>query len=297
MISFNDCYVKCQTISGDTTNATLTQFKQDLNIGYKRFDAAIGRYFTRKQQFTNIVSGQQYYQTPVDSIRVSKISTVVSSGFELPLIQIRSETEWREKNIVSISSSYITHYFVYGATQIGLWPKPAATVTNGLRFVYQPQDVDLTKADYTIGTVSITNNTKAVTGTSTVWTSTTHKGMLLSVTDGSDGNWYEVDSVASNTSLTLITPYAGPTVNSATYKLGQCFIFPGEYADVPVDYAMARYYESKNNPARAKYHRDNYQAMVIDAVSKYSSSSLSNVITDEGNEIIQNPWMWPPTAG
>lgn len=275
----------------------MTQFKQDINVGYHRFDAAISRYFTRKQQFANIVASQQFYQLPIDVVRVMAVSQVVQTNFEVPLSQVRSEEEWRIKNIFTVSTAVPTHYFIYGSNQVGIWPKPASAVTNGLRFVYQPQDVDMTKADYTTGTVTITNGATAVTGTSTVWTSASHKGMWLAVTDGSDGNWYEVDTVVSNTSLTLLTPYAGPTVSAAAYKLGQLFNLPGEYADVPVDYAMRRYYDSKNNPERAKYHLERYQEAVTDAVEKYASSSLSNVITDDEVGVIQNPWLWPPAAG
>lgn len=299
-ISFQDSYIKAQQISGDTTNpgATLTQFKQDINIGYHRFDAAIARYFTRKQQFANIVASQQFYQTPVDAIRVMEVSQTITSNYEVPLTQIRGEHEWRLKNMFTYTTNVPTHYFIYGSNQIGIWPKPSTAVTNGLRFVYQPQDVDMTKDDYTTGTVTITGGSASVTGTSTVWTSATHKGMSLSVTDGSDGNWYEVDTVTNNTSLTLLTPYAGPSVTAVAYKLGQIFNFPSEYDDVPVDYALSRYFEKKNNPSRAEYHLNKYKEAVTDALKKYASSSLSNVITDdEDTQIISNPWLWPPMAG
>lgn len=297
-LSWTDAQVKIQAISGDTTAASLVQFNQDMNVGYHRFDAAIARYFTRKQQFKNIVANQYLYQTPVDAIRVSDVAVTIGTNFELPLIQIRSENEWRTKRIYTQSSSYVTHYFIYGSNQIGLFPTPAASVTNGLRFVYQPQDVDMTKADYTTGTVTITSGNSTVIGTGTVWSSATHKGMSLQVTDGSDGNWYEVDTVSNNTSLTLLTPYAGPSVTAVTYKLGQILNVPGEYDDVPIDYALSRYFEKKNNPSRAEYHLKKFKESVTDAVNKYASSSLSNVITDgDAGAMAPNPWLWVPQPG
>lgn len=296
-ISFQDSYLKAQFIAGDETPTTLTQFKQDINIGYKRFDAAISRYFTRKQKFANLVAGQKYYQTPVDSIRITELSFVQSTGIEIPINQVRSEHDWRLMNLVTTySSNYITDYFVYGNDQIGLFPTPSQNVTNGLRFVYQPQDVDLTQDDYITGGVTVAANGIAVTGTGTSWTAAMI-GRQFQVTDGTDGQWYEIVSVTTATALTLKTPYNGTTTNNTTYRISQVFIFPGEYDDVPVDYAMARFFEFRNNPNRATYHSLRYQTAVDDALRRYSSSSTSNVITDESTYSPANIWLWPPIPG
>lgn len=296
-ISFQDAYVKFQNISGSNNPTNLSQAKQDINIGYKRFDAAISRYFTRKQQFTNLVQGQKYYQIPVDTVRVMEVSVVVSSGYEYPLSQVRSEREWREMNIIANYQSNIpTHYFVYGNDQIGLYPVPSQNVVNGLRFVYQPTDVDLTQDDYTTGTATVSNGGVNVTGTGTTWT-TAMAGRQFQITDGSDGNWYEILSVTNSTALVLKTPYVGGSVSTVTYRISQVFIFPGEYDDVPVDYALSRFYESRNNPQRAKYHFDKYTEAVSDALGRYSSSSASSVITDDEIPMYPtNMWRWPPTA-
>lgn len=293
--TFQDAYTKFQVISNSTNSTVLTQAKQDINIGYKRFDAAISRYFTRKQLFTNLVSGQRYYQVPVDTIRVSEVSVLWSSGYEYRLNQVRSESDWRNMLIPTGFTGLPSNYFVYGNDQIGLYPIPSQSVTNGLRFVYQPQDIDLTQDDYTTGTITITNGSTSVTGSGTVWTAQMASRMF-EVTDGSDGNWYEIASVTNNTTLVLKTPYVGISTSGAAYKIGQVFIFPSEYDDVPVDYALSRFYESRNNPNRAKYHLDKYTQAVEDAVRRYSSSSTSHVITDDAPLYPQNIWQWPPTA-
>jgi hypothetical protein len=295
MLSWLDAQNKFQAISGSVNATDLVQAQQDMNIGYKRFNAAIARYFTRKQQFTDLIAGQQYYQVPVDAIRVGTITVKLSNGYQYPLQQIRDEMDWRNMNIYTYTSSQILYYFVYGNDQVGLYPIPSATVSQGLRYVYQPQDIDLSKSDYTIGTVTIVNGSATVTGTGTSWTQAAHGNMQLQVTDGSDGEWYEIIAVNSSTSLTLKTPYVGPSVTNATYRLGQMFIFPGEYDDVPIDYALARFYESQNNPQRAKYHMDKFNSQVVDAVEKYASSSLSNVIAGEQPGF--NLWFIPPMPG
>lgn len=298
-ISFEDSYLKAQFIAGDPSATTLVQLKQDINIGYKRFDAAISRYFTRKQKFANLITGQKYYQTPVDAIRVTEVSVTLNTGYEYPLEQVRSEHDWRLMNIVpNYASNLIQFYFVYGNDQIGLFPVPSQNVTNGIRFVYQPQDVDLTQDDYTTGTATITANGTAVTGIGTSWT-TAMVGRQFQITDGSDGQWYEITAAGSSTSITLKTPYNGISVSGTTYKIAQVFIFPGEYDDVPVDYALSRYFEFRNNPNRATYHTLRYTNAVQDALRRYSSSSTSSVITDSDGYGLspQNIWMWPPQPG
>lgn len=296
-ISFQDSYIKAQFITGDNTPATLVQLKQDINIGYKRFDAAISRYFTRRQKFANLVANQKYYQTPVDAIRVMEVSVTLSTGYEYPLEQVRSEHDWRLMNIVpGYSSNLIQFYFVYGNDQIGLFPQPSQNQTNGIRFVYQPQDVDLTQDDYITGTATVAANGTAVTGTGTSWT-TSMVGRQFQVTNGSDGQFYEISSVASSTSMVLKTPYNGNSVSGVSYRIAQVFIFPGEYDDVPVDYALGRFFEFRNNPNRATYHTLRYTAAVQDALRRYSSSSTSSVITEESGVSPQNIWFWAPTPG
>lgn len=296
MISWTQVYQKAQLICGDSSAATKTQLQQDINIGYKRFNAALNRYFTRKQAFTDLVAAQQYYQTPVDTIKVMQVSVKQSNGYEYPVEELRSEREWREINITPYSSTYAQFYYVTGDDQIGLWPTPSATVSAGLRYVYAPQDVDLTKDDYSTGTVTVTNGSATVTGSGTTWTIASHQGSYIQITDGTDGNWYYINSVNSTTSITLKSAYTGPSGATKAYTIGQMMIIPGEYSDAPIDYALARFFESRNNPQRATYHMTNFKNTVKDAEGQYASSSTSSVITS-GNEMTYNWWFLSPPAG
>lgn len=294
MITFEDAYTKALYISGNNEDATLVQLKQDINIGYQRFNAAIARYFTRKQQYTDIVAGQQYYQVPIDAIRVSLVTVTLPNGYIYPIEEERSEKRWREYNITPYSSNYALYYFVLGNDQIGLFPIPSQSISQGLRYIYQPQDVFLTQEDYTTGTVQVTTDSTSVTGTGVAWTSDM-VGRYFTVTDGSDGNWYEIIDVPTSATLTLKTPVVGGSGSTKPYRIGQTFIFPDEYDDVPVDYALSRFFDSRNNPVRAKYHLDKYQSAVDDAVGRYASSSTSNVITGDAQGL--NWWYMPPMPG
>lgn len=67
---------------------------------------------------------------------------------------------------------------------------------------------------YRQGTISITTNTKAVTGASTGWVNQAKSEDRISF-DGGD-KWYEIDVVGGNTSITLKTNYTGATLPAGT---------------------------------------------------------------------------------
>ena len=70
---------------------------------------------------------------------------------------------------------------------------------------------------YRQGTVDVTNASDTVTGNSTSWTNQVKAGDAFSVDDGV--TWYEVESVDSNTQITLATNFDGSTASSASYAI------------------------------------------------------------------------------
>jgi len=154
-----------------TSNAdVLVQLSEDWNTGYHLFNDALARYYTRAQQFANLVKGQYIYQTPVDSVRILDLTAAVTTTFEPPVNEVKSEQEWRRLvSVKTIASSYITDYIVLGSDKIAVFPTPSQNVTNGIRFIYQPQDHDLAFDDVTSvttgQTVTVTNGLTTVTAT------------------------------------------------------------------------------------------------------------------------------------
>lgn len=87
-------------------------------------------------------------------------------------------------------------------------------------------------ADYSTGTVAVTNGSKTVTGTTTVWSTNADTGMLLRVAGA--GPYLAVASVDSNTQVTLQDPYPGTTLSGQTYALTRF----GTAAQVSSSYAV-----------------------------------------------------------
>lgn len=292
MLTFQESYEKAQGISGDTEAATLVLFKSDINQGAHRFNGALNRYFTRRAKTANIVAAQQYYQLPPDCIRVVKVRAKQSSSDNrYPLRQVRTEDAWDALNTTNQTGDWATYYFVRGSDEVGIFPIPSTSITAGLSIAYELRDKDLTQADYSDGTIELTQGSTTVTGTGTTFTQAMI-GRALKVTDGTDGYWYRVSAYTSPTSITLEEPYIGLSGDSKTYKLGESFLFPSEWHDAPVDFALSRFYEMRNNKERAAYHIGRYNAALDEAKAIYASSSSSSVIT-EGVEGY-NFWLIPP---
>lgn len=70
-------------------------------------------------------------------------------------------------------------------------------------------------ADYSTGTVSVTQGSKVVTGSGTTWLANVDPGMLLRLA----GSYYVVASVDSNTQVTLAEGYLGATAATQSYTL------------------------------------------------------------------------------
>lgn len=309
-LTWTEMEAKAVRLSRDTTAGTLAQLQQDMNTGYHLFNAKFGRYYSRKQQFTDLVQGQAIYQTPVDSIRIIGMTVATASGensYSPPVKEIRSEYEWRLiKTVPNYASNWATYYYVLGNDEIEVWPVPSSNVTNGIRYYYQPQDFDLSVEDIVSGSLSpvqtctVTNGGVTVTSTGSTFTNQL-KGLWFQVTGVTNLTWYEIVDVPTSSTLTLKSPFVGPSGSALSFRIGQLSILPNEYQDAPIHYALGLFFSGKGNEARAQYHLGTpdkpglFHDTVADAVQAYASSTEGNVISDSDNWI--SPWVLTPLPG
>lgn len=75
-----------------------------------------------------------------------------------------------------------------------------------------------TNANYSTGTLSVTQNSTTVTGSGTSWATVTNAeaGEYIKLPDG---KWYKITQVGSNTSITIELPYPGTTASGQTYTI------------------------------------------------------------------------------
>lgn len=301
MITFQDQYQKTQRISRDNSAGTLVQLKQDINTGYHLFNAKLARYYTRKQQFTNLVANQQLYQTPVDCVRVSGMTVLVSNNYQPPIKEVRNEYQWRLITSYQQTGNWPAWYFMVGNDILSLWPIPSQNVTNGLRYYYQPADHDLTIDDITStstgATVTVTNGSALVTASSGVF-STSMGSLFFQITGEVDNTAYEIIS-STATTLTLKSAYVSTSGAGKAWRIGQQGIIPNQYADAPMHYALGNYFSAQGNEERSQFHLGSEESpgmfykMQHDCEEEYSSSMSSNVIADD--DLYLNPWLVLPT--
>lgn len=290
-LTFSDMQGIAQEVVGLTDATTLTKLKRDINVGCGKLLAALGREYNRKARFTDLVASQQFYQLPEDGQKLKEV-IVNTGGWEPPMEQIPDEHIWRQLNMMPVTGQP-THYFIKGNDELGLFPIPGVTVSDGIELVFSPKHVELTQSDYTTGTLTVTNGSQAVTGSGTAFTSKM-EGQWLQVTDGTDGNWYRVSAYVSPTALTLENYYQGTSGSTKTYRLGQVVDFPDEYAEAPSDYACYRHYLRRGDRVKADTFKVLFDNALESAKDEYGNTTDNQVVTVEPQYRTYNPFRGDP---
>lgn len=295
--TWSDLQTKAQRLAKSNNSDVLTQLNLDMNEGYALFNAKLSRYFTRKQQFTDLVAGQQIYQTPIDCVRILGMTVQVANTYNPVVKEIRDEFQWRQITSYPIQSNWPTYYFPIGNDEVSLWPVPSQTVTNGMRLYYQQTTSALTVNDVTSvtteATVTVSNGSVLVTASNDVFNADM-AGLQFQVTDTTDQTFYEIIA-ASSTELQLKSAYTATSGADHSWRIGQVSIIPMQYDSAPVHYALWSYFSAQGNESRAAYHRGQFDNMMADCLEEYSSSNVSSVISDDDYTEL-NLWVVPPPA-
>lgn len=231
------------------------------------------------------------YVDRVFSVTVT-VGTYTYSPKECP-----SREMWDKLNMTTVSSDIPTWWFVYDG-KVGLFPKPSTssnTITiNGKRLAK-----DLSVADYTTGgVITAVVDSPTLTGTGTTW-ATSMAGRWIRITESDttnkgDGFWYQILSVASSTSLTLVRPYKGTAITggNAAYTISQCSLMPEQYQDLPIYGALRTYFTSVvPETPKAQLYGGMYAEMYKTLEEDMSVKNQSMVIDDgTGRDLsMQNP--------
>jgi hypothetical protein len=271
METFQDQYTFAQNVTGDSSAAQLVTFKADINKGGVRFLNALGRKFNKEYKKTNIVSAQQYYQTTADTLRISTVRVLNGTTYFTPEL-VASEDDWNDLNAITTSGSVPTHYYIRGFNEVGLYPIPSANVTNGMIISLEPQHTLLTAADFTTGTVTVTNGSITITHSASGFTPQM-VGRYFQVTDSTDGKWYRIGAYTSSSVVTLENYYEGISGSGRTFRIGEVMKVPQGYQTAPVYYALEMYYLSQSDRTTADSYRIRFKEDLKDAKKTYGRST------------------------
>ena len=300
-------YTGRRNLFGDLCNnsasATLTLADTLMNLQDRRIISAKDWPFLWRQYTKNTVADESSIKLPAYTYKPQGVYVTVGSYRYTPT-EVTNREDWDKLNATTFSSDIATHYFVYDEA-IELFPTPS-TSNNVVTFNARRRTKDLTISDYTTGTITdiaTSGVTTTITGSGVTW-GTGMIGQYIRVNQtnaalGGDGFWYEIASVPTSTTLTLVRTYGGTAITgaSATYTIGEGSLIPEPHDILPV-YAALNVYFTSTDPNKTKadlygnLFNDGYDQMVRDHGSKV------NVVLDDGTgqyENIVNPNLYIET--
>ncbi len=281
MISFTAGQNLYLDLSQNSTPANATRYATLANIEHRYL---LQKYFANEGTFSDVtVAQQQFYKMPPNYSKLKTI-TITIGNLQWTLKEVLTREEWDQLNVFPYYADIPANFFIYPggdrSGQIGIWPIPSSN-GNTIKFNYKFRVPELTIADYSTGTVSITNNTTAITGSGSVWTPTTSSGtesrwIKIAQAKGDD-LWYQVASVNTATGITLYGAYQGITVSGGNYVLGQMPLIAEDFQDMLVWKALTYYFSSivKDDVKRA-----DFQGMYdnkLKLLDEYSGQNTVNV--------------------
>lgn len=245
------------------------------------------------------IGGVQFYPMPPNYSKLKDV-TITVGVLKWTLTEIRTREEWDNLNVFPYFASIPSKFFIYPGGdhggQIGIWPIPSTT-GNVLTFNYKFRVPDLSIADYSTGTLSVSNGSTAITGSGTSWTPTTNpqlesRWIQISESKG-DNLWYQVQSVNSATSITLYQPYQGINVSGGNYILGQMPLIAEDFQDMLVWKALQYYFTSiVDNPKKVAEFKNTYDEK-LRLLAEYSGSNTVNVNLSPKRSFRGNPNSFP----
>lgn len=271
------------SLTNNTETTNLTLGAQWINDGIRRIISMPFNWDFLEKTTTDVtVASQQSYQLPYNYEKLNSVTVTVGT-YVYPVKEVSSLSYWNSLNLVtSFTSTYPQWFFVQDGN-LKLWPIPSAS-SNTITYNYKVAVKDLSVADYTTGTVTLTNASTVVTGAGTTFTSAM-PGRYLQATN--DGFWYELSTFTSTTVMNLRKKFQGITTAGLAYIVGEMPVLPESYHDLPVFYAASQYWYQNGDAGRGQQYERLFNEGIARLVKDHGLKTTS--LTIGGEEPILNP--------
>lgn len=238
--TFQQIWSEIQSGTQNTSASELILIKRDANVATQRFKSVMSRPWSRIAKKANVVANQQDYQLPRSVLRPSGVDYLYGDVYT-PLIEIGSEQNWNALNALASSGVGTPRfYFPKGKDVISVYPVPGTAVTEGLKVYYEPKQPRMISNDFTTGTVTVTNGSTTITHSAAGFTQDM-VGRYFYVTDGSDGNDYQIVSYTDTSNLVIENYYEGTSGAGKEFVIGVVPDIPDEYIPSVMDYCFGRF--------------------------------------------------------
>ena len=272
------------SLSNNIETANLTLGDQLINDGIRNIITMPQDWdFLEATKTDTTVANQQAYQLPHNVDKIATVTVTVGSSV-YPVAEATSRLFWNQLNVTTFTSTYPEYYYIDGGN-LNLYPIPADN-NQTITYDYKKAVRDLSNADYTTGTVSLTNASTTVTGSGTTFTASMAdrwiKGNL-------DNFWYEINAFTSTTVVVLRKQWQGATTAGLSYTIGEMPVLPEAYHQLPVFYAVSQYWFQNGDNVRGREYERMFDEGIAKLISDHGTKTTSMVVDDgEGYSII-NP--------
>ncbi|HEX9059155.1 MAG TPA: hypothetical protein VF941_03155 [Clostridia bacterium] len=276
---------------------------------------------TSTTQFTYTISTSQngvggthaqYYPNPPGYVTSDGIVLRVGN-INYPLKLVSSEAIWEQLNAVLLQASAVPQFYYPRRDDFGIWPIPQNFYPGTIYYHYR--DRNLMVDDYAAGTITATNGSYRIAGTSTAFTAAM-VGRWFTIDDTTvpgEGYWYRIVSVdVSNQYLILSQPFTGTTTSGiSSYRVCQTPEIPedlhmylasgvtgGYYKDIRKDVQTAQmflneFYTGDMNNNNRNEDDPNVIGGLIGGIKNYSDREDERVIDRKPG---LNPLQFKPFA-
>ncbi len=243
------------------------------------------------------IGGLQTYNLPPDYSKL-ETGTLTIGSLKWTPTEVLTRQAWDQLNVFPYYADIPNNIFIW-QNKFNIWPIPSTT-GNVITFNYKRRVPDLSLADYTTGTVSVSNGSTIITGAGTTFVPTTNlasESRWIQIAQNKGDNlWYQVYSVDSTSQITLMTPYQGITVAAGTYTLGQMPLLMEDFHDMLVWKPLIFYYTTiAKDEEKAKMFEGLY-AQKLEQLAEYAGTKTLNVNLSP-KPLGMNPNLYPQSIG
>jgi len=240
-------------------------------------------YFNETSYTTPTVSNQQKYPFPYNYAVLKDLTVTVGQLRFTPKVILTRE-QWDEVNFLPYTSDIPQFIFIYDGN-FEIFPIPSTT-GNTITFNYKFRVPDLSLTDYSTGTVTVTNGSRTVTGSGVTWITNylPSAGSVLKMNlwirlprPKGDNEWYQILSIESETSLTLVQPYQGISTSGASYTIGQMPVILEDFQDLIVYRPLTIYFSTIQPNAQKLAEFQNKYDEGISMMDNYVGEKVLNV--------------------
>lgn len=277
MRSFTNLTTAFGNLSQNSSSANITLGAQLINDALHYLT---GKFpiFNERSYTINTVAQQQFYNLPPQVKNLINVTVQIGGVLWLPRFAANRDY-WDSLNVITFYQDFPSFFYTFNG-QMGLFPIPATT-GNLITMNYKVRLRDLSQADYVTGTVTLTNGSPTVTGAGTTFNYDMVGRWIQATAPVGDGQWYQIKTFNSATSLTLDNNYTGVTAASLAYTIGEMPLLSEDYQDLCLYRALYIYFNSVvPNKTKAMLYKELYDSGYEMLNAEYGEKTTNPVLTD-----------------